>query len=50
MGEALSITDFLIRLCNKIALWFSCFVGDTLSNIKYLVIFKNLSNFFFNGF
>ena len=50
MGEALSITDFLIRLCNKIALWFSCFVGDNPRNIKYLFIFKNLSNFFFNGF
>tara|TARA_B110000438_G_C15432561_1_gene486823 strand:+ start:219 stop:431 length:213 start_codon:yes stop_codon:yes gene_type:complete len=35
MGGALSITDFLTRLCKKIALWFSCFVGYNPHNINY---------------
>ena len=37
MGGALSITDFLIILCNQIALWFSRFVGYNPRNINYLI-------------
>jgi hypothetical protein len=37
MGGALSITNFLIRFCKKIALWFSCLVGYNPRNINYLI-------------
>jgi len=37
MGGALSITDFLIRPCNQIALWFSRLVGYNSRNINYLI-------------
>ena len=37
MGGALSITDFLVRLCNQIALWFSGLVGYNPRNINYLI-------------
>jgi hypothetical protein len=33
----LSVTNFLIRLGKKIALWFSCLVGYNPRNINYLI-------------